>query len=125
MFRTMLLALSLLLVAAWSPSCNEPSPPAPVPPPQPGPTAVADAGKPPAPVPTPTPPPVPPPVGDVYDDACAALAAIPCAEGKSKNCAVSMRQADKAHLTKINPGCLASARTKAQAVSCGFVKCAQ
>lgn len=123
MIRTTLAAFSLLLVAAWSPSCNEPSPPAPVPPPQPVPTVVVDAGKPPAPVPTPIPPAPPPPVGDVYDDACAALAAIPCPEGKAANCAATMRHADKAGLTKVNPGCLASARTKAQAVSCGFVSC--
>jgi len=111
-----------LLAVLPAPSCQpQPEPVPPAPPGPPPPPAVVDAGRP---VPPPLPPPAPPSVGDVYDDACRALAAVPCPEGLVTSCAATMRHTDQAGLTKVPVVCLAAAKTAAQVRACGpFVGC--
>lgn len=54
--------------------------------------------------------------------ACANLASLACAEGKSPACTSTCEKANGT-LTDLHPACLVNARTKADARKCGSVAC--
>ena len=134
MNRALLVSLLAFLIG-WGPGgCGGRTPPAPVvtPPAPPSPPLSWDAGPPqplvpPAPSPTvppaPSPPSPPPPVGDAYDSACANEKALGCSAGLAADCAASMRNADKGHITHVPVACLTSAKSLVALKACGFVTC--
>ena len=105
MRSTMILAV--LSLAMLAPAC--PPPPTPSPPPAP------DAG------------PAPPPPVDggatVYDQACAAIAAAGCTEGRDPTCAATLQHIDGAHITPLDVQKCAAAKTKADVRACGSIRC--
>jgi hypothetical protein len=85
----------VLIVSLWS-ACST-TPPAPVPP---------------GPVPA-----------SIYEQACANLASLGCSAGKVADCAAVMQADEEAHLTELNPTCLAVAKTQDEARACKSVRC--
>lgn len=80
-------------------SCMPPSP-------QPPPPADADAGP-----------------GDIFDQACASLRHLGCSEGFDRpgeaSCADTMRRAETAHLSQMQPDCVRRATSVTVVRSCG------
>lgn len=129
--RVILLALSLGLVAAYSPGCGggqpvptPPPAPTPVPPPVPPPAPVVDAGAPPAPAPVPVPPPpAPSPPASPYAAACANLATIPCPVGADTSCPLALEHMVTVLRMDPHVACLTTARTVAAVRACGSLTC--
>lgn len=63
--------------------------------------------------------------GDSYDQACATLQVLNCAEGANPNCAATMRNAESAKLEFFDANCLKDSISKAAIRSCGNgkIKC--
>lgn len=70
----------------------------------------------------PTPTPAPPPSGDVYQDACDAMARLgdadTQAEGRAPDCAKLLEEIDAAGILSSEAPCLARAETRAQLDGC-------
>lgn len=105
-----LLAVLGLALAACTITPGPTPPPGPEPAPEPAPDPVPDAG-----------PPAPPSPGDAYDQACATMAALGCAVGTDRLCAVALRRAEG--LSVFDPACVAHATSKAAVRACGGVDC--
>jgi hypothetical protein len=101
-------------------------PPSPSPMADSGDTAPSPPPPPPPPVMDSSPPPPPPPSQcspNMNDScwcalACVELNALGCPEGTATTCQSVCEHAQTAHLTNLNPGCLAKAATVAQAQAC-------
>ena len=56
-------------------------------------------------------------------DACITLAILGCHEGEVQNCVSTCEHAQASRITDLHTGCLAAAKTKAEARACKSVRC--